>query len=41
MAKRYRPVNRDQPFLFPPSMRDWLPIRLTIGCIMRFARVRA
>jgi transposase len=25
MAKRYRPVNRDQPFLFPPSMRDWLP----------------
>jgi transposase len=25
MAKRYRPVNRDQEFLFPPSMRDWLP----------------
>jgi transposase len=25
MAKRYRPVNRDQPCLFPPSMRDWLP----------------
>jgi transposase len=25
MAKRFRPVNRDQPFLFPPSMRDWLP----------------
>jgi transposase len=25
MAKRYRPVNRDQPFLLPPSMRDWLP----------------
>ena len=25
MAKRYRPVNRDQPFLFPPDMRDWLP----------------
>jgi hypothetical protein len=24
MAKRYRPVNRDQPFLFPPDMRDWL-----------------
>src|ERR1700746_471826 len=24
MAKRYRPVNRDQPYLFPPSMRDWL-----------------
>jgi transposase len=25
MAKRYRPVDRDQPYLFPPSMRDWLP----------------
>jgi transposase len=25
MAKRYRPVDRDQPFLFPPGMRDWLP----------------
>ena len=25
MAKAYRPVNRDQPFLLPPDMRDWLP----------------
>jgi transposase len=25
MAKRYRPVDRDQPLLFPPSMREWLP----------------
>jgi transposase len=25
MAKRYRPVDRDQPYLFAPSMRDWLP----------------
>ena len=25
MAKRYRPVDRDQAFLFPPDMRDWLP----------------
>jgi transposase len=25
MAKRYRPVDRDQPFLLPPDMRDWLP----------------
>src|SRR5258707_3668406 len=24
MAKRYRPVRRDQPFLFPPDMREWL-----------------
>ena len=25
MAKRYRPVDRDQSFLLPPSMVDWLP----------------
>ena len=25
MAKRYRPVDRDQPFLFPPDMREWRP----------------
>jgi transposase len=25
MAKRYRPVVRDQAFLLPPDMRDWLP----------------
>jgi transposase len=25
MAKRYRPVERDQPFLLPPDMREWLP----------------
>jgi transposase len=25
MAKQYRPVDRDQPFLFPPDMREWLP----------------
>jgi transposase len=25
MAKGYRRVDRDQPFLFPPDMRDWLP----------------
>ena len=25
MAKRYRPVDRDQRFLLPPDMRDWLP----------------
>jgi transposase len=25
VAKRYRPVLRDQPFLLPPDMRDWLP----------------
>jgi transposase len=25
MAKSYRPVLRDQPFLLPPDMREWLP----------------
>ena len=25
MAKRYRPVPRDQAFLLPPDMREWLP----------------
>jgi transposase len=25
MAKGYRRVDRDQPFLFPPDMREWLP----------------
>src|SRR5215471_16724466 len=25
VAKGYRPVDRDQVFLFPPDMRDWLP----------------
>lgn len=25
MAKTYRPVRRDQAFLLPPDMREWLP----------------
>lgn len=25
MARGYRPVRRDQPFLLPPDMREWLP----------------
>src|SRR5215472_6277421 len=25
MAKGYRPVDRDQVFLLPPDMREWLP----------------
>src|SRR5215472_11590605 len=37
MAKGYRPVQRDQPFLLPPDMRDWLPERhpvwLVIGVV--------
>ena len=37
MAKGYRRVERDQVFLFPPSMRDWLadghPVWLVIGAV--------
>jgi transposase len=25
MEKGHRPVRRDQPFLLPPDMREWLP----------------
>jgi transposase len=39
MAKGYRPVRRDQPFLLPPDMRDWLPedhaVWLVIGAVDR------
>jgi transposase len=39
MAKRYRPVERDQVFLFPPSMREWLaadhPVWLVIRAVER------
>src|SRR6266536_2930302 len=37
MVKRYRPVLRDQPFLLPPDMREWLPadhqVWLVIGAV--------
>ena len=37
MAKRYRPVDRDQAFLLPPDMREWLPaghpVWLVIGVV--------
>jgi transposase len=37
MAKWYRPVDRDQQFLFPPDMREWLgedhPVWLVIGAV--------
>src|SRR5690349_3666968 len=37
MAKGYRPVDRDQAFLFPPDMREWLPadhpVRLVIEVV--------
>jgi len=39
MAKGYRPVRRDQPFLFPPDMREWLPgdhpVHLVIRAVER------
>ena len=39
MAKGYRPVQRDQPFLLPPDMREWLPedhaVWLVIGAVDR------
>jgi transposase len=37
MAKGYRPVGRDQPFLLPPDMREWLaedhPVWLVIRVV--------
>ena len=37
MAKGYRPVERDQPFLLPPDMREWLagdhPVFLVIEVV--------
>jgi transposase len=37
VAKGYRPVDRDQQFLFPPDMREWLPaghaVWLVIGAV--------
>ena len=37
MAKRYRPVDRDQPFLFPPDMREWLPEDHPVWLVIRAA----
>jgi transposase len=35
MAKGYRPVDRDQPFLFPPDMREWLPAGHPVWLVIR------
>ena len=35
MAKRYRPVQRDQPFLLPPDMREWLPDDHPVWLVIR------
>jgi transposase len=35
MAKGYRPVDRDQAFLFPPDMREWLPPDHPVWLVIR------
>jgi transposase len=35
MAKEYRPVRRDQPFLLPPDMREWLPEDHPVWLVIR------
>jgi len=35
MAKGYRPVLRDQPFLLPPDMREWLPAGHAVWLVIR------
>ena len=35
MAKGYRPVDREQPFLFPPDMREWLPPDHPVWLVIR------
>src|SRR5258708_37044898 len=35
MAKRYRRVDRDQAFLFPPDMREWLPADHPVHLVIR------
>ena len=35
MAKGYRPVDRDQVFLFPPDMRVWLPADHPVWLVIR------
>jgi transposase len=37
MAKGYRPVDRDQPFLLPPDMREWLPAGHPVWLVIRVA----
>lgn len=34
MVKRYRPVDRDQAFLLPPDMRDWLPAQHPVWLVI-------
>src|ERR1700739_950899 len=35
MAKGYRPVRRDESFLLPPDMREWLPAEHPVWLVSR------
>jgi transposase len=39
MAKGYRPVDRDQPFLLPPDMREWLPASHPVWLVIEAVRL--
>jgi transposase len=39
MAKGYRPVDRDQPFLLPPDMREWLPPGHAVWLVIEAVRL--
>jgi transposase len=39
MAKGYRRVDRDQPFLFPPDMREWLPAGDPVWLVIEAVRL--
>jgi transposase len=39
VAKGYRPVDRDQPFLFPPDMREWLPAGHVVWLVIEAVRL--
>jgi transposase len=38
MAKGYLPVDRDQPFLLPPDMRQWLPADHVVWLVIEAVR---
>jgi transposase len=38
MAKSYLPTERDQPFLLPPDMREWLPEKHLVWLVLEVVR---
>ena len=38
MARGYRPVDRDQQFLLPPDMREWLPAEHPVWLVISWCR---